>query len=154
MDKKITPTSTNISKGFWSDILTDNNSYRFSMTKVGSLIGLLMMFIVIMASTVIMVDKKEIDHVLIVEIIGFTLTAIGYKNGFGFNVSNKIGSMDAETINSINAINNNNNGVAGVNNAMPKMPSMPNVTAMANIPIVMSDMPPDGSKIEESQTNQ
>jgi len=154
MDKKITPTPTNISKGFWNDIMTDNNSTRYSMTKVGSLMGMLMMFIVIMASTIIMVGKQEIDHVLIVEIIGFTLTAVGYKNGFGFNVSNKIGSMDAETINAINAINNNNNGVAGVNNVMPKMPDVPAMPTIATIPVVaVADMPPSNSQIEENPQN-
>jgi hypothetical protein len=138
MDKRNTINNVNVSKGFWRDIMTDNNSNIFSMTKLGSLIGMIMMFVVIMSSTVIMIKKGVIDHVLIVEIIGFTLTAVGYKNGFGFNMSNKIGSMDVETINSVNALNDK-----------VKDPSLNTPETIATVKD-SDDMPPENAQIEEN----
>jgi hypothetical protein len=54
------------------------------MTKFAAFIGLIALFIIIMTSLFIMCQKGEIDHVLIVETIGFVLTLLGFKNNFGF----------------------------------------------------------------------
>lgn len=64
---------------FLYDILTDRNTNRYSMTKFGSLIGLLLFVVIVIVSLAIMVVNAEIDHVLIVEVIGFVLTLMGFK---------------------------------------------------------------------------
>ena len=66
------------------DILRDNNSLKYSMTKFASLVGLLALLATVVISIIIMIQKQEIDHVLIVEIIGFVLTLLGFKNSFGY----------------------------------------------------------------------
>jgi hypothetical protein len=65
------------------DLLRDTNSSKYSMTKFAAFIGLIALFIIIMTSLFIMCQKGEVDHVLIVEVIGFVLTLLGFKN-FGF----------------------------------------------------------------------
>ena len=72
---------------FLYDILTDRNTNRYSMTKFGSLIGLLLFVVIVIVSLAIMVVNAEIDHVLIVEVIGFVLTLMGFKNNFGFSTN-------------------------------------------------------------------
>lgn len=66
------------------DLLRDTNSTKYSLTLVASLIGLLLLSATVIISLIIMVKAKTIDHTLIVELIGFVLTLLGYKNGFGF----------------------------------------------------------------------
>jgi hypothetical protein len=69
---------------FFKDILKDNNSTKYSMTKFGALIGYALLTILVIVALKIMITKNEIDHVLIVEVIGFILTILGFKNNFGF----------------------------------------------------------------------
>lgn len=69
------------------DILRDNNSSKYSMTKFAALFGLIALMSTITMSLFIMWEKKEIDHVLMVEVIGFVLTVLGFKNNFGLNLS-------------------------------------------------------------------
>jgi hypothetical protein len=69
------------------DVLRDTNSTKYSMTKFAALFGVLALMGTITMSLIIMWQKKEIDHVLIVEVIGFVLTVLGFKNNFGLNLS-------------------------------------------------------------------
>jgi hypothetical protein len=65
------------------DILRDKNSTKYSMTKFAALVGLMLLSAVVISSLIIMWQKNEIDHVLLVELIGFVLTLLGFKNNFG-----------------------------------------------------------------------
>jgi len=69
------------------DILRDTNSKKYSMTKFAALFGLIALIATITMGLIIMWEKKEIDHILIVEVIGFVLTVLGFKNNFGINIS-------------------------------------------------------------------
>ena len=66
------------------DILRDMNSTKYSMTKFAALIGLMLLTATIIMSLIVMWENKEIDHILIVEMIGFVLTLLGFKNSFGY----------------------------------------------------------------------
>ena len=66
------------------DILRDVNSTKYSMTKFAALIGLMLLITSIVMSLIVMWQNKVIDHVLIVELIGFVLTLLGFKNSFGY----------------------------------------------------------------------
>ena len=70
------------------DILRDTNNAKYSMTKFAALIGLIALFATITMSIIIMWQNQETDHVLIVELIGFVLTLLGFKNSFGYKGSN------------------------------------------------------------------
>lgn len=71
-------------KRVFYDILRDTNSIKYSMTKFAALTGLFTLLITVIMSLVIMWEQKEIDHVLIVELLGFILTLLGFKNSFGY----------------------------------------------------------------------
>ena len=90
------------------DILRDTNTSKYSMTKFAALIGILLLAITVIMSLVIMWINQVIDHVLIVELIGFVLTLLGFKNSFGFK------GKDGQTINTNGNTDNNsaiiNNG--------------------------------------------
>jgi hypothetical protein len=66
------------------DILRDLNSTKYSMTKFAALIGLIVLVATVVMSLIVMWQNKKIDHVLIVELIGFVLTLLGFKNSFGY----------------------------------------------------------------------
>jgi len=86
--ERITINSTSAMKEirkFLRDILRDSNSTKYSMTKFAALIGLILFSYVVIVALKIMITKNEIDHVLVVEIIGFILTVLGFKNNFGFS---------------------------------------------------------------------
>jgi len=70
------------------DILRDTNSVKYSMTKFAALVGLSALSATIIMSILIMWEQKEVDHVLIVELIGFVLTLLGFKNSFGYKGGN------------------------------------------------------------------
>jgi hypothetical protein len=59
------------------DILRDVNSTKYSMTKFAALIGLIVLVATVVMSLIVMWQNKVIDHVLIVELIGFVLTLLG-----------------------------------------------------------------------------
>jgi hypothetical protein len=73
------------------DVLRDNNSDKYSATKFASFTGLILFAAIVISGIIIMLQKHEIDHVLIVETIGFILTLLGFKNNFGFNANQKTG---------------------------------------------------------------
>lgn len=66
------------------DILRDTNTAKYSMTKFAALVGLLLLTATIFMALIIMWQSQEIDHVLIVEVLGFVLTLLGFKNNFGY----------------------------------------------------------------------
>lgn len=100
---------------FLFDILTDRTTNRYSMTKFGALIGLILFVVIVIISLLIMIANAEIDHVLVVEVIGFVLTLMGFKNNFGVSTDrsgNKQFSMGSDGSQAPqmyqNSFNNNN----------------------------------------------
>jgi len=65
---------------FWSDILKDKNSDKFSSTKFLGLIGGGLLFLLFIEAMVMMWISDKIDYVLVGEMIGFVLTLFGFKN--------------------------------------------------------------------------
>ena len=90
------------------DILRDTNTAKYSMTKFAALIGLVLFAATIIMGLLIMWEKQEFDHFIVVEIIGFILTLLGFKNSFGFK--GKDGTINA------NGNNDNNSNI--VNSAV------------------------------------
>jgi hypothetical protein len=66
------------------DILRDTDSTKYSLTKFASLVGLLLLVTTVIMSLIVMWKTQVVDHVLLVELIGFVLTLLGFKNNFGF----------------------------------------------------------------------
>ena len=69
-----------IKRGLFRDILRDTNSIKYSMTKVGAFTTLLLLVAASVSGIVIMISEKNVDHVLIGELIALLLTLLGYKN--------------------------------------------------------------------------
>lgn len=65
---------------FWSDILKDRNSDKFSGTKFLGFIGGGLLFLLFVESMFLMWKSTQIDYILVGEMIGFVLTLFGYKN--------------------------------------------------------------------------
>ena len=80
------------------DILRDSNSLKYSMTKFGALIGLLLLMATVIMSLMIMWMNKIIDHVLFLELIAFVLTLMGFKNNFGFKTNNSVVNNSTDNI--------------------------------------------------------
>jgi hypothetical protein len=74
---------------FFKEILSNpepDNSY--SMTKFAVLVGLCLWVAQIISTIWIMVVTKNIDQVVIGEVLAFVLTLLGYRTSFGFAKSN------------------------------------------------------------------
>jgi len=69
-----------IKRTLFRDILRDKNSKKYSMTKVAALVTIFLIFLATSVALWIMIDSKEIDYVLIGELIALLLTLLGYKN--------------------------------------------------------------------------
>lgn len=69
---------------FATDLFVDANTKKYSLTRVASFTGLLLLVATVTIAIMIMLRQQEIDHVLLVELMGFVLTTLGYKNKFGF----------------------------------------------------------------------
>lgn len=69
---------------FFFDILRDTNTSKYSMTKFAALVGLLLLTATVVMSLILMWKTKIVDHVLFLELLGFVLTLLGFKNNFGF----------------------------------------------------------------------
>jgi hypothetical protein len=69
------------------DILRDTNTAKYSMTKFAALVGLILFSATVIMSLIIVWQTKKIDYVLIVELIGFILTLLGFKNNFGLKTT-------------------------------------------------------------------
>lgn len=80
------------------DILRDGNSTKYSMTKFAALIGLIMLVATVVMCLIIMWQNKEIDHVLMVELLGFVLTLMGFKNSFGYKGKDGSITNSGETV--------------------------------------------------------
>jgi hypothetical protein len=72
---------------FFFDILRDNNSSRYSMTKFAALVGLILLTATVVMSLILMWNTKVVDHVLFLELLGFILTLLGFKNNFGIRTT-------------------------------------------------------------------
>ena len=68
-------------KRFFYDILRDKGSTKFSITKFLAF-ATFIFFLGYMAIYLLWL-KEPIDHTLIIELIGFMLTLLGFKNGWG-----------------------------------------------------------------------
>jgi hypothetical protein len=69
---------------FLFDILRDTNTAKYSTIRFAALIGLLLLTTTVVMSLIVMWKTKVVDHVLLVELIGFVLTLLGFKTNFGF----------------------------------------------------------------------
>jgi hypothetical protein len=74
-------------KRFFYDILRDKGSTKFSITKFLAF-ATFTFFLGYMAIYLLWL-KEPIDHTLIIELIGFMLTLLGFKNGWGINKTKK-----------------------------------------------------------------
>ena len=72
---------------FFYDILRDKGSTKFSITKV--LAFTTFIFFLGYLSYYLFYLKAKVDHTLIIELIGFKLTLLGFKNGWGVKKNNK-----------------------------------------------------------------
>ena len=66
---------------FLTDILRDKGSLKFSITKIIALITFL--FFIVYLGVYLLWLQKSIDHTFVIEMIGFMLTLLGFKNGWG-----------------------------------------------------------------------
>lgn len=84
-------------KKFIFDILRDKGSEKYSITKTLALI--MSLFFVSYLSYHTMYLKQEIDHTLVIEMIGFISALVGMKNNWGISRSKTTNSdgtsMDA-----------------------------------------------------------
>jgi hypothetical protein len=72
---------------FFFDILRDNNSSRYSITKFAALVGLILLTATVIMGLILMWKTKVVDHVFFLELLGFILTLLGFKNNFGIRAS-------------------------------------------------------------------
>lgn len=69
-----------IKRNLFRDILRDTNSIKYSMTKVAAFTTLLLLVAAASSGIAIMIIEKNVDHILIGELIALLLTLLGYKN--------------------------------------------------------------------------
>lgn len=74
-------------KRFFYDILRDKGSVKFSITKF--LAFATFVFFIGYMGIYLLWLKEPIDHTLIIELIGFMLTLLGFKNGWGISKQKK-----------------------------------------------------------------
>jgi hypothetical protein len=77
-----------------TDILRDKGSVKFSITKIISLITFI--FFVGYLGYYLLWIHEPIDHTLVIELIGFMLTLLGFKNGWGVKKMDSAGSVSSE----------------------------------------------------------
>jgi hypothetical protein len=78
-------------RNLFRDVLRDTNSRKYSMTKLAAFTSLLMLVAAVSSAIAIMIIEKEIDHILIGELIALLLTLLGFKNFRGnFNNGAKV----------------------------------------------------------------
>jgi len=70
-------------KKFFFDILRDKGSQKFSITKVLALT--MSVFFVSYLVYYLIILKEDVDHTLVIEMIGFISALVGMKNGWGIN---------------------------------------------------------------------
>ena len=69
-----------IKRNLFRDVLRDTNSKKYSMTKLAAFTSLLMLVAAVSSAIAIMIIEKDIDHILIGELIALLLTLLGFKN--------------------------------------------------------------------------
>ena len=69
-----------IKRNLFRDVLRDTNSKKYSMTKLAAFSSLLMLIAAVGSAIAIMIIEKDIDHILIGELIALLLTLLGFKN--------------------------------------------------------------------------
>lgn len=69
-----------IKRNLFRDILRDTNSKKYSMTKVAALITIILLVVAVSAGIWVMIKNKDVDHILIGELITLLLTLLGFKN--------------------------------------------------------------------------
>jgi hypothetical protein len=82
---------------YFSEIFIDKENGRYSFTKFLAFGGHIFLCGFFVVGMIIMIKNKEIDHVLLAEIIGYILTLSGYKNKFGFNKTKNTQNMTMAT---------------------------------------------------------
>ena len=76
-----------IKRNLFRDILRDTNSTKYSMTKFVAFTANLCLVTAVGSAIAIMIINKDIDHILIGELIALVLTLLGFKNFRGnFNM--------------------------------------------------------------------
>lgn len=71
-------------RSYFKEIFIDKENGKYSFTKFLAFGGHLFLCVFFIVALKIMLDKKEIDHILLAELLGYILTLSGYKNSFGF----------------------------------------------------------------------
>ena len=69
---------------FFYDILRDKGSKKYSITKVSALIVLFIIVVYGITGIVIMIIKKQIDHLFFAEFSALILVLLGYKNAIEY----------------------------------------------------------------------
>ena len=82
-----------IKRNLFRDILRDTNSKKYSLNKVTAFTVLLMLVAAVGTALAIMIINKEVDHILIGELIFMLLTLLGFKN-FKGNFNSIAGTVD------------------------------------------------------------
>jgi formate hydrogenlyase subunit 4 len=74
---------------FIDDVLKDSNSKKFSLTRILAIILFFMVLYIHFIAIDIMIEKQEIDHLLLIEDFTFIGSAIISKNYFNRNIPQK-----------------------------------------------------------------
>jgi hypothetical protein len=69
-----------VKRNLFRDILRDKNSLKYSMTKFAAFNALILLNISVVVGVYIMIVSKQVDHILIGELIALLLTLLGFKN--------------------------------------------------------------------------
>jgi hypothetical protein len=80
-----------------NDILKDKGSDKFSITKTIALLSFLLLGVIIMIGLYVMINKGEVDHFLVGELMFFILTLLGFKNLRRLGYDNKEGTKNNDT---------------------------------------------------------
>ena len=84
-------------RNLFRDILRDTNSRKYSMTKVAAFTSLILLIAAVSSAIAVMIIEKEVDHILIGELIALLLTLLGFKN-FRGNFNNYINAKNPEAV--------------------------------------------------------
>ena len=79
---------------FLTDILRDKGSLKFSITKITALVTFI--FFIGYLGYYLMWLHEAVDHTLVIELIGFMLTLLGFKNGWGVKKMDSAGNISSE----------------------------------------------------------
>lgn len=83
---------------YFKQILIDKDNGKYSFPKFLALGGHTFICLYFLAGISIMITKKEIDHALLIEMIGYVLTLTGFKNQFGFRKTGSDNSQNNQNL--------------------------------------------------------